>query len=123
MSDLSNLLGDLYSGASNPDGPSVRHEPAASDRRHEDDDLAAALSAALSDTPAPASGGAAMRDVLADMPAAPEARGAWTSAPAPVAEPVHTSAVSGAPAHSGPRLWARGDDDIFPIPGAAKKRR
>ena len=48
MSDLSNLLGDLYGDSRNPDGPPVRHEPAATDRTEwsaprTDDDLAAAL--------------------------------------------------------------------------------
>jgi hypothetical protein len=51
MADLSNLLGDVYG---DPDGPPVRHEGSAGERVASgalDDDLAAALSAALAAAP------------------------------------------------------------------------
>ncbi len=75
MSDLSNLLGDVYGATSSPDGPPVRHEPPASERAPEwssessldraftgwvpgeapkaDDGLAEALASALAPIPAP----------------------------------------------------------------------
>jgi hypothetical protein len=156
MSDLSNLLGDLYGEQGNPDGPPVRHEPPAGERAPEwasdsrldqafedwtpeahgagsvpvtsDDDLTAALSAALGSAPAPAPAPTpppAMSQVPAEMvapvapapapvapaPAAPSA--GWASAPADapaVPAPVATSV----PVPAGPRMWVRGDDDIFP---------
>ncbi|HVM08210.1 MAG TPA: hypothetical protein VM345_07110 [Acidimicrobiales bacterium] len=167
MSDLSNLLGDLYGDSSNPDGPPVRHEPAAAERsewsaRRTDDDLAAALSAALAEPPvAPAMPAAPMPapampeayapqvefSAPAPAPAAPAmptmpvmpiaqqapvapvapARGAWTAAPAempaPVAVAVAPAPVAAPVMPAGPRMWARGDDDIFPIAGGAKKKR
>ena len=166
MSDLSNLLGDLYGQEDNPDGPPVRHEPAASERAPEwasdsrldkafegwtpeahgssasatsDDDLAAALSAALG---APTSAPALTNEVATmpapSMPAVPTALaphapaaapaptvavgGSWT-APAPASAPAPAPAPAAAPVNNGPRLWVRGDDDIFPVAGAGKKRR
>lgn len=160
MSDLSNLLGDLYGDSRNPDGPPVRHEPAATERDEwtpvrSDDDLAAALSAALADAPAapvmpavapvaepvapiadysqPMPAPAPVAPVMPAVAAAPiapvapvaapaPARGAWTAAPADyeVAAPV---AVAAPVMPAGPRMWARGDDDIFAMSGAAKKRK
>lgn len=140
MSDLSNLLGDLYGDSQNPDGPSVRHEPAATDRTEwsagrSDDDLAAALSAALAEPPAaPSPTPVAAAPVMPEVPPAPvapapvipvaeapvSAPSNWTSAPASVEmpAPVPVAAMS-----AGPRLWLRGDDDILPIAGAVKKKR
>ena len=142
MSDLSNLLGDLYGDSRNPDGPPVRHEPAAADRTEwsaprTDDDLAAALSAALAEPPAaPAMPQVAPAPVAeyvapapvaeyvapAPAPVAPVAPVAqsWTSVPESV-EMSAPSPVATMPA--GPRLWLRGDDDIMPISGGAKKKR
>lgn len=154
MSDLSNLLGDVYGAVD--DGPPVRRELSAlerapewaSDRRLEeafadwepedrfpadrkamppvDDDLAAALSAALSQPrvappvpqviPAPV---VAAPVVPAPVDAAP--RGGWTAPatppapapppPPPVALVPHT--VS-APVVAQATFWAPGDDDIYP---------
>lgn len=137
MSDLSNLLGDLYGDSRDPDGPSVRHEPAAADRTEwsaarTDDDLAAALSAALAEppaapAPAPAPAPAmpevtTIADYVAPAPASTPAPVAqqWTSAPESVEMPA-PAPVATMPA--GPRLWLRGDDDITPIVGGAKKKR
>ena len=163
MSDLSNLLGDLYGEQGSPDGPPVRHEPPAAERAPEwasdsrldqafedwtpeahgaasvpittDDDLTAALSAALGSaptapapapTPPPAMPQAPAQMVapapvahvpapapapVAPAPVAPSA--GWASAPADapaVPAPVATSV----PVPAGPRMWVRGDDDIFP---------
>ena len=142
MSDLSNLLGELYGDSSTQDGPPLRREPAAAERTEwsagrPDDDLAAALTAALADTEKPAAYAAPVEAVAAPAPVAPAApiaapvapaevnvSAAWTSAPAP--EPVMASVPVSAPAsvvHQGPRMWARGDDDIAPVAGGAKKKR
>jgi hypothetical protein len=157
MSDLSNLLGDLYGEHGSPDGPSVRHEPPAGERAPEwasdsrldqafedwtpeahgsgttpiatDDDLTAALSAALGSAPvappppAPAPAPAPVMPAAAPPAPAPVAeapRAPWTAAAAlaeATPEPVHAPApapVVPAPVSGGPRLWTRGDDDIFP---------
>ena len=118
MSDLSNLLGAVY-GSNDPDGPSTRHEPSAADRAAQapappriDDDLAAALSAALvSSTPEASVGMPA--------PVAPASPTTYAPAPAPVAaapEPAYTPSYSAAMPS-----WSAGDDDIFPVV-AGKKR-
>ena len=121
MSDLSNLLGAVY-GSSDPDGPSTPHEPSAAERAQApeaapqiDDDLAAALSAALvTSTPTPNVG------TPAPMPAAPQAAAPMPAAPEPVAvhapEPAYTPTYSAAPVS-----WSKGDDDIFPS-SLGKKR-
>jgi len=160
MSDLSNLLGDLYGEHGNPDGPPVRHEPPAGERAPEwasdsrldqafedwtpeahgagsvpmttDDDLTAALSAALGSAPAapaptpppamlqgPADIAAPVTDRVpapapvapAPAPAAPSA--GWASAPAD-APAVPAQVATSVPVPAGPRMWVRGDDDIFP---------
>ena len=128
MSDLSNLLGDLYGDSSNPDGPPIRREPAAYERNdfagRTDDALSAALSAALAE---PAPQAVAMPEVpvapapsyvAAPVEAAP--RGAWTAAPE-AAPPVAVSVP--VPAMAGPRMWLVGDDDIVPIASGGKKRK
>ena len=142
MSDLSNLLGDLYGDSRSPDGPPVRHEPAAADRAEwsaarTDDDLAAALSAALAEPPAAPAPAPAPAPVMPEVapvaeyvapapaapaPVAPVAPVAqqWTSAPEPVEMPAPAAPVA---SMAGPRLWLRGDDDITPIVGGAKKKR
>lgn len=161
MSDLSNLLGDLYGEHGNPDGPPVRHEPPAGERAPEwasdsrldqafedwtpeahgpgstpittDDDLTAALSAALGSAPtapapaptpppampqvpvemaAPVAAPAPAPVAPAPAPAAPAASTGWTSAP--VDTPVPTPVATSVPVPAGPRMWVRGDDDIFP---------
>lgn len=132
MSDLSNLLGDLYGDSQNPDGPPVRHEPAAADRTewsagHSDDDLAAALSAALAEPlAAPSPAPVAAAPVMPEVPVAPVAEAPasalpnWTSAPASVEMPA-PAPIAAMPA--APRLWLRGDDDLLPVAGAVKKKR
>ena len=172
MSDLSNLLGDVYGDHSSPDGPPVRHEAPASERAYEistprapewssesqldrafsgwvpgeapragDDDLAAALSAALRSpepvaapapapvapvmaAPAPAPVAApSLAESLAEMAPAPAPRAAWTApinltATAP--EPAMAMAgVSAAPVAA----WTRGDDDIFPMSKKGKRKK
>ncbi|HEX4978857.1 MAG TPA: hypothetical protein VFV35_02215 [Acidimicrobiales bacterium] len=144
MSDLSNLLGDLYGDSQDPDGPSVRHEPAARDREEwatggADDDLAEALSAALGD-PTPAAPAPRMPDVpvlhAAPPPPAPTAApaspaGTWTTAAAAIPSEPHAAPVMSAPepvvatvaSVAGPRLWSRGDDDILPVAGGVKSKK
>jgi len=156
MSDLSNLLGDVYGDTSSPDGPPVRHEPAAADRVPEwsedsrldrafadwqpegrgdfgsagsapiDDDLAAALSAALTEqpvaaapTPAPAPAAPVAPVAAAPAPVAPAPAASWAAAPAPA--PAPAPAMSTMVAGAGTmRMWAPGDDDIFPMGRVAK---
>lgn len=112
MSDLSNLLGDVYGDHSSPDAAPVRHEPAAADRF----DLTAGLAAALT-VPAPAPAPAPMPMVV-DLPAA-EAP-SWTSAPAPMSS---VSVSAPVPAMAGGSHWAAGDDDIFPSSKGSKKKK
>ena len=164
MSDLSNLLGDVY-GDHSPDGPPVRREPAASERspgwnaqaQQEqarpaeprftvaepvkplppiDDDLAAALSAALNEAaaPAPAAPAEAPAPAPAPIAMAPMAPAPLPQppAPVPVAVPVavpQAPATVPAPVAMAPaavaqeaRFWTRGDDDIFPSKGSKKKK-
>lgn len=90
MADLSELLGDLYGESPPPPGPG-RPEVAGRPSPVLDDDLASALSAALSEAPrlappAPVTG-----------PSEPGAEGARQPSPT-------------APA----RVWQRSDDDILP---------
>ena len=112
MSDLSNLLGAVY-GSNDPDGPSTRHEPSAAERAQMaapapriDDDLAAALSAALV-TPTPDANVGAP----APVPTAPVA-----AAPAP-----QQAAYVQPTYNTGSVAWAKGDDDIYPV-AVGKKR-
>ncbi|HEX2850650.1 MAG TPA: hypothetical protein VHN98_08865 [Acidimicrobiales bacterium] len=86
MSDLSNLLGDVYSMA-DPDGPAVRHEPAAAARP-----AAPAAEVAPSWTAAPADA----------VPA-----GGWTTAADSLSHPMTPPLAV--------RMWTPGDDDIFPL--------
>ena len=130
MSDLSNLLGAVY-GSNDPDGPSTRHEPSAAERAQVpaappriDDDLAAALSAALVTSTPDASVGAP--PPMAHAPAqSPAPAFAAAPAPAPVAQPA-VVAPAPQPAYtptyaSVSVAWSHGDDDILPMsPG--KKR-
>ena len=127
MSDLTNLLGDLYGDTSNPDGPPVRREAPAFDRTRGsrgDDDLATALSAALAEPPTPVAPApapvvhTASQPVEAQVSSSP--RGAWTAPPAQHAEPVYTSSPVATVTSGG---WSVGDDDIVPMAGAARKRR
>lgn len=174
MSDLSNLLGELYGDSSDPDGRPVRHEPPAAERSdwqvsRTDDDLAAALSAALADAPAPvappappapASSPAAPAPSMPAVPSMPvmpsvaPAQAEMAYAPpapaapapvAPVAPPVAAAPQAPAPAARAPwtapaeqdvapaitervapiapSMWARGDDDIFPLSGSARRAK
>ena len=109
MSDLSNLLGDVYGDHSSPDAAPVRHEPAAADRV----DLTAGLTAALS-VPAPAP----MPSV--DLSVAEAPAQAWTSAPAPMPS---VSVSAPVPAMAGGPSWSAGDDDIFPSGKGSKKKK
>jgi hypothetical protein len=138
MSDLSNLLGDVYGDHSDPDAAPVRREPAAGERAPEwaadaqldrafdgwvpgepptgrSDDLTSALAAALTPAPAPE---AVPMPTVAQAPAAP-APASWTSAApaAAVAAPVMVTA----PASSS--FWSFGDDDIFPSSKGGKKAK
>lgn len=110
MSDLSNLLGDVYGDHSSPDAAPVRHEPTAANRL----DLTAGLTAALTIPAAPAP----MPTPVVDLHAA-EAP-SWTSAPA--AYP-NVSVSAPVPAMAGGPAWATGDDDIFPSGKGAKKKK
>lgn len=130
MSDLSNLLGDVY-GDHSPDAAPVRREPSASERLDGSEDLTAALAAALA-TPAPAPVAVApapapvedvplptLAQALAEIPAAAAPKAGWaSSAPAPA--PAAPTMVS-APAAGG--FWTPGDDDIFPMPRGGKKSK
>jgi hypothetical protein len=102
MSDLSNLLGDVYGDHSSADAAPVRHEPPAVERV----DLTA-FSA-----PAPAPAPMPMVDLsYAEAPAAPAFVAPSVSVSAPV------------PAMAGGSLWSAGDDDIFPgVKGTKKKK-
>ena len=134
MSDLSNLLGNVYSGEA--DGRSVTREPAANLRNTGvpalDDDLAAALSAAIVEASAPGQPVAAPAPPVAspefpmplqpqpapeiEMPrmtaplAAPAAPPAWVPPPQMIQAPV-SHAIN----------WALGDDDI--VPGSVATNR
>lgn len=122
MSDLSNLLGDVYSSI-DPDGPSVAVEPSASQRGAFDwasdeasmtpakapaldDDLAAALSAALVEK----------KPVAEEWAPTPPV----AAAPAPAFAPSLPTITAPVPVAQG--MWARGDDDILPGGGKSKRR-
>ena len=113
MSDLSNLLGDVYGDHSSPDAAPVRHEPTAADRV----DLTAGLTAALTvPAPAPAPAPLPMVDLSVSEAPAP----AWTSEPAPIPA---VSVSAPVPAMVGGSSWASGDDDIFPSSKGSKKKK
>jgi hypothetical protein len=129
MSDLSNLLGAVY-GSNDPDGPSTPHEPSAAERTAQpaapriDDDLAAALSAALV-TSTPEANVGTPAPIAPAPPTTYAAAPAYAPAPAPVA-PTMAAAPEPQPAYSpnynpGMAAWSAGDDDIFPTV-AGKKR-
>jgi hypothetical protein len=111
MSDLSNLLGDVY-GDHSDDAP-VRREPSAAERSAADFDLTSALSQALNTEPV------AMPTVDLSVAEAPASSG-WASSPAPMPSVSVTAPV---PAMAGARLWLAGDDDIFPNSKGAKKKK
>jgi hypothetical protein len=143
MSDLSNLLGDVY-GDHSPDAAPVRRELSADQRAPEwaaesqldrafdgwvpgepptaarPDDLTAALSAALA-APAPAPAAPVYETVpmptIAAAAPAVEAPAAWTTSAAPA--PAPAPAVVAAPATVA--MWSPGDDDIFPMAKAGRK--
>ena len=138
MSDLSNLLGDLYGDSRNPDGPPVRHEPAAAERSEwspsrDNDDLAAALSAALAEPPAaPAPAPAPVMPAVQPAPAPAPVAVAPVAPVAPIAPVAPVAPVQEYPATiehavlvggAGPRMWERGDDDIAPMGGVAKAKK
>ena len=126
MSDLSNLLGDVY-GDHSDDAAPVRREPAAFERATTDYDLTAALSAALNAEPAPAPAAPAPAPApaafaptvdLSEAPA-PRANG-WASEPAAMPAMSVTAPVA---VVAGGRVWTPGDDDIFPgVKGSKKKK-
>ena len=105
---MSNLLGAVY-GSNDPDGPSTPHEPSAAERAQMpaaapriDDDLAAALNAALV---APTSEQSVAAPAPVAQPPAP-AFATASAAPAPTTyAPSYNTAMA---------AWAHGDDDIFP---------
>lgn len=127
MSDLSNLLGDVYGHQSSPDARPVRHEPPASDRAPEwasDSQLDRAFAdwqpeARYPLTPEPAAAGrsddhlvdalsAALAETAAPAPAAaPLPAPAAYSAPAPYAPPAAPPAYAQAPApYAAPAAYA-----------------
>lgn len=136
MSDLSNLLGDVYGDAS-PDGPPVRREPAASERSSEfaveasswssqssleTEALASALAtSAQAPAPvevafAPAPQAATLVEAITEI--AP-ARAPWT---APIDLTVEAAPLVRELASVGAgRSWVPGDDDI--IPSGKKSKR
>ena len=116
MSDLSNLLGDVY-GDHSPDAAPVRREPAATERSASDFDLTAALSAALTE---PASAPVAMPTV--DLSAAEAPAAGWAVSGGVPTMP-SMSVTAPVPAMAGARLWVTGDDDIFPSSKGAKKKK
>src|SRR5436190_22457298 len=91
MPELWKALGDVY-GDTDPDGPPTRVEPPAAHRSAPplDDDLAAALSAAFVNAPAPA-------------PARPVSPVVPPPAPAATVPPAPTPAPSPAPAPEAPQ--------------------
>ena len=140
MSDLSNLLGDVY-GDHSPDAAPVRRELSADERAPEwsadshldkafagwvpgepptssNADLTAALSAALA-SPAPAPAPVPTPEVV-PMPSLAQTLSeempapAWTSEP--VSVPVAAVAAPGVTA-----FWQPGDDDIFPMARGGRK--
>jgi hypothetical protein len=143
MSDLSNLLGDVY-GDHPPDAAPVRREPAAHERAPEwssesqldrafdgwvpgepptsaGSDLTDALAAALAPS-APAPEPVPMptlAQALSEAPVAP--RSAWTASSAPAPAPAPAPMTVSAPAASG--FWSPGDDDIFPMAKGSKKKK
>jgi hypothetical protein len=121
MSDLSNLLGDVY-GDHSPDAAPVRHEPAASERTPADFDLTSALTAALNSEPAPMPA-APVHTPTVDLsePAAP--RTGWASDPASMPSMPSMSVTAPVPAMAGARAWNPGDDDIFPGTKGSKKKK
>lgn len=141
MSDLSNLLGDVYGdhSSASPDGPPVRREAAAADRAPEwsgdsqldrafenwvpgepptgREDLTSALASALA---TPAEAVVAMPTVAAPALEAP------TPGPAPVPWTSGGTAVATAPVSvAAPAMssWTFGDDDIFPMSRGGKKAK
>jgi hypothetical protein len=144
MADLSELLGDVYGG---PDGPPVRHEPAADERVSSgplDDDLATALSEALAAAPGvpaedatnehepvampvPMAVSVPAEPVTAPAPEEPEprrpqrsvARVRWETDYEPVNEGDDPFAGISPPS----RAWCREDDDILPTKGRRRSGR
>ncbi|HUP86184.1 MAG TPA: hypothetical protein VM143_11000 [Acidimicrobiales bacterium] len=110
MSDLSNLLGDVYGERSAADAAPVRHEPAAADRS----DLIAGLNAAF---PAPVPAPAPLP--MVDLTAVEAPMPSWTSTP--VAAP-SVSVSAPVPAMAGGTFWTPGDDDIFPSGKGSRKK-
>lgn len=124
MSDLSNLLGNVYD-TGNPDGPPVRREPSADERLEGpgeirfdppaselESEITSAISEAVVESqpaPAPQPVQPAPQPVAYEAPA-PAPQQSW-NAPAAVTAPV-----------TGP-TWRPGDDDIFPGVAASRKRR
>ena len=141
MSDLSNLLGDVY-GDHSPDAAPVRRELSAEERAPEwsadsqldkafagwvpgeppsaaEPDLTATLAAALA-PPAPAPAPVPQPEVV-PMPTLAQTLSeempspGWTSAPAVAPAP----AAVAAPAATS--FWSPGDDDIFPMAKGGRK--
>jgi hypothetical protein len=121
MSDLSNLLGDVY-GDHSPDAAPVRREPAADQRSAADFDLTSALTAALNSEPAPMPAPAAYAPTV-DLSEAPAARSGWASDPASMPSMPSMSVTAPVPAMAGAHAWNPGDDDIFPSSKGAKKKK
>ena len=150
MSDLSNLLGDVY-GDHSPDAAPVRRELPAEQRAPEwaaesqldrafdgwvpgepptaarPDDLTAALSAALA-APAPAAPAPAPAPAAPAYDAVPMPTLA-AAAPAVEAPAAWTTSAAPSPAPApavvaapaAVALWSPGDDDIFPMAKAGRK--
>jgi uncharacterized protein YbjT (DUF2867 family) len=95
MADLSELLGDLYGETPSPVPPS-RPDGASRPSPVLDDDLASALSAALSEAPR----------------LKPTAGPPGDATPSPTPPDADGDALAPPPAP--PRMWQRSDDDILP---------
>lgn len=168
MTDLANLLGDVYSAPDTtaspvrtgphpagrpevpgwaddakldevfadwspgpgPDAPTVERNlmrlvpsaPAPPPRRHLDDDLAAALSAALVEANGPYAASPPPAP-LAPPVAPPVARPAPVAPPAAWTSPSTVMAPPSVAVTAPPREWQPGDDDIVPDDGKPSRRR
>ncbi len=140
MSDLSNLLGDVYGDHRSPDAAPVRRElsadqrtpewssetqldqtfegwvPGESPTRPSDLSAVAAPPAPLSDpVPMPS-----LAHALAEAPQGTQA--GWASGPSVAPVPAMAMAMASVPmAAAG--VWQPGDDDIFPMPKGTKKNK
>jgi hypothetical protein len=112
MSDLSNILGNVYTSP-DPDAAPVRYEPSAAERAPRvDDDPAAALSQALTTDVAPA-------PQFEPQPHfQPQPAPAYAPQAAALVAPTFTPTTYGHMA-----AWSWGVDDIYPKASAGSKKK